>query len=243
MQIYLIDDGSTDDTVFRIRNAYPNVKIIEGDGFWYWAKSMSVGDVYSSSDLRNVLWLNDDVRICPDSLSRSIELSNANPGSIIVGQCFSKESGALTYGGLSKHPWHPFKFSLIEATTQAMRCDTFNGNFVLIPRRVREVLGPIDGHFGHRFADLDYGLRSSKQGFSNLILPGVAGHCERNVIRANSNPIKRVIETGSVKNLPFKALRRFTKKHASHGAWIYILAPYIKAFLGIRQREISKDSM
>ena len=113
MQIYLIDDGSTDDTVFRIRNAYPNVKIIEGDGFWYWAKSMSVGDVFSSSDLRNVLWLNDDVRICQDSLSRSIELSNANPGSIIVGQCFSKESGALTYGGLSKHPWHPFKFSLI----------------------------------------------------------------------------------------------------------------------------------
>jgi GT2 family glycosyltransferase len=242
LRIILVDDGSTDDTITRVRQTHPEVEIISGDGTWFWAKSMSVADEFCADSMSDLLWINDDVRLLPDSLSRTIALSSANPENIIVGQCYSKTNGSLTYGGLVKHSRHPFKYFLVESIDSPITCDTFNGNFIFVPKIIRQVVGPIDGEFGHRFADLDYGLRSLNLGFKNLILPGVVGFCERNKVMPINNPVKRVLQTGASKNLPFKALWRFVKKHGSHGSWIYILFPYLKAFLGVKQREINQDA-
>ena len=241
LRIVLVDDGSTDDTVARIRDSHPDVEIISGDGTWYWAKSMSVADEYCEDNLSDLLWINDDVRLFPDSISRALELSVANPGNIIVGQCFSEKNGNLTYGGLAKHASHPFKYYMVESIDMPSLCDTFNGNFVFVPMNIRKEIGPIDGKFGHRFADLDYGLRSINSGFSNLILPGAIGYCERNTTTQSNNALRRVLQTAAPKNLPIKALWRFVKKHGKRGSWIYILIPYIKAFLGVKQREIAQE--
>lgn len=238
LRIVLVDDGSTDDTIARIRLSHPDVEIIAGDGTWYWAKSMSVADEYCADEESDLLWVNDDVRLLSDSISRAVALSSTNPGSIIVGQCYSK-NGTLTYGGLAKHSWHPFKYFLVESFSSPVTCDTFNGNFIFVPKNIRKAIGPIDGEFGHRFADLDYGLRSLKLGFANLIIPGAIGFCERNTTTPRKSAIRRVLDTGAPKNLPIKALWRFVKKHGKRGSCIFIPIPYIKALFGFSQREIA----
>jgi GT2 family glycosyltransferase len=241
LEIFLLDDGSTDDTVDLVSSSFPEVKILVGDGTWYWAKSMSFIDELSARELRDVLWLNDDVQLLPDTISRLVDYSSANSESIVIGQCYSEVSGLITYGGLRRHVRHPFKFFLLEATGEAIECDTFNGNIVFIPKKIREAVGSIDGKFGHRFADIDYGLRSSSKGFTNIVLPGVAGYCERNTFVSSPNPLIRFREVRSKKNLPFYSLSRFAKKHAGPSAMFYIMIPYIKTLLGIKQREISKE--
>lgn len=47
-------------------------------------------------------------------------------------------------------------------TGKIEKIDSFNGNIVLIPLSVFNILGFNDNYFTHSFGDLDYGLRAKK---------------------------------------------------------------------------------
>jgi GT2 family glycosyltransferase len=76
--------------------------------------------------------------------------------------------------------WRPLKFDLIEPGEQVKRCDTINGNCVLIPRNVVQVVGNLDPAFTHYAGDWDYGLRAAQQGCSVWVAPGYVGTCSQN---------------------------------------------------------------
>lgn len=54
----------------------------------------------------------------------------------------------------------------------------FNGNIVLIPQSVYQVLGNLDYYFTHSKGDFDYGLRAQQQGIDIFQTEKYLGECE-----------------------------------------------------------------
>ena len=172
--VYLVNDGSTDGTEEAVRSRFPEVKIINGDGFLYWNRGMHLAwnTASKSSDYDYYLWLNDDTFVFNDALKTVIDISESkNDEAIIVGAtCSSFNKDITTYGGRDNKP--------IPVNGEIQKCITFNGNFVLVPRRVFNKLGNLDYYFRHSFGDIEYGLRANKYGINSFITGHHIGICD-----------------------------------------------------------------
>lgn len=184
---YLVDDGSTDGTAEAVAQSYPQVKILQGDGSLFWNGGTHLAFAEASKyDYDFYLWLNNDTFLDPNALSNLLETYNylrdqSEHRAIITGSTCDSKTKALTYGGVVRRSrWRPLKFDLVEPGEQAKRCDTMNGNCVLIPRSVVQIVGNLEPAFTHYAGDWDYGLRARRQGCTVWIAPGYVGTCSQN---------------------------------------------------------------
>jgi len=197
----LVDDGSSDGTAAAVRQAASvPIEIIDGDGNWFWARSLATAErraLESAGDADFLLWLNDDVALDNNAVTRLLAAAKRYPAAAIVGSVRDSETGLLTYGGLKRAGRHPLAFAPIEPhETDATPAATMNGNVVLVPVPLARQLGGVDGEFSHAFADIDYGLRAAALGAGPIVAPGTYGTCSRN--RTTTSPTRR------------EAWRRFT---------------------------------
>jgi len=187
LNIYLVDDGSTDGTAEAIKELHPNVMVLHGDGNLFWNGGMRFAFAEASkADFDYYLWLNDDTVLYPRAITtlldalHHLENQNNNPV-IVVGSTQDPETDALTYGGLAQRNWwHPLRFDLLEPSPNLQPCDTLHGNCVLISRDVAKVVGNLDPAFKHNLGDYDYGLRARRKGCTIWMTSGYIGTCSPN---------------------------------------------------------------
>ncbi len=175
LDVYVVDDGSTDGTSEDITKFFPQVNLIKGDGNLFWNRGMHKAweEAAKAKNYDFYLWLNDDTNIVYDCIERLLTLSSANKDTaIIIGStCASGNPNQITYGG-----WKNGK--LLTDLTKPNKCRTMNGNIVLIPKSVYDVLGMNDPTFRHCLGDTDYALRAYEQGIDCLTGIGVFGECD-----------------------------------------------------------------
>lgn len=240
LEVFLVDDGSTDGTEQAVRERYPRVNIIKGDGNLFWNGGMRVAfDAALAKSFDCYLWLNDDTLLYPTALqsllSTSKQLTNsANKGMIVVGSTQDETSGQLSYGGVVRpSKWKLTAFKLIAPGDAPVECETMNGNCVLIPHEVARVIGGMEPRFAHAMGDLDYGLRAGYAGFSVWVMPGYVGTCSNNPATGSFNDASlsvsvRLKKILSPKGVPLNSWRVFTQRHAGMLWPIYWLWPYVK---------------
>lgn len=242
--VYLVDDGSTDDTAAAVRQAYPQVRILQGNGslFWnggmHWAFAEAIKHNYDY-----YLWLNDDTLLYPKALGTLLAtfgslVKQGNVRSIITGSTCDPQTGALTYSGMVRSSWwHPLKFGLVEPAEEAKTCHTMNGNCVLIPREVAKLVGNLDPAFIHSTGDLDYGLRVRQQKGSVWLAPGYIATCAQNPRRGScwhdpdltlGERLQKVVQP---KGLPLGEWKVFAQRHAGLLWPFYWLLPYVRLLL------------
>lgn len=189
LDIYLLDDGSTDGTTSSVQMAFPNVQITQGDGNLFWGGGMNVAMSQAiQSDPDFILMLNDDVALFSTAIASSLADyetaagSQSDPKQIIVGATSAPGKSDITYSGFRRTKrLDPSKVERIFPDSNSLRaCDTMNGNFVLVPRSVFTKLGPIDPAFVHQLGDLDYGYRAKKIGGKIWIAKQPIGECAAN---------------------------------------------------------------
>lgn len=74
LNVFLVDDGCTDGTGDAVRSAYPQVQVIQGTGDLFWCNGMRLAWEHAAKeDPDFYLWLNDDVQLRDDAVSRLIE--------------------------------------------------------------------------------------------------------------------------------------------------------------------------
>ena len=173
IEVFLVDDASTDGTSAAIAHQFPKVNIIEGNGNLYWNRGMHKAweTAAKTKDFDYYLWLNDDTFLVKEAIANLLQKTFSN--AIVCGATQSFEDKTITYGGFKKNP---DRLIIPNGTFQEL--DYCNGNCVLIPRAVFRLVGNLDPVFHHAVGDFDYSLRAKKLGVGLFIAPSCIGFCE-----------------------------------------------------------------
>lgn len=188
LDVYLVDDGSTDGTGEAVKKAYPEVKVMQGTGSLFWNGGMRLAfEAAIAQDYDGYLWLNDDTILYPDALRSLLDAAEnlAQKGfekAIVAASTQDPQTGEFTYGGMKQKGcfYPPFRMDEVHPSNVPLQCDTTCGNFVLIPRDVVSEIGNLDPQLTHYAGDWDYGLRAKRAGSTIWIAPGYQGTCPRN---------------------------------------------------------------
>ena len=246
ISVYLVDDASTDGTKDAVLQTYPQVKIFSGDGNLFWNGGMRLAFSEAMKDDPDYyLWLNDDTLIEPEALSKLLATSHqlteqGDTRAIVAGSTRDPQTGAFTYGGAVRSRWwHPIYLQPVIPTELMQPCDTMNGNCVLIPRSVVEIVGNLDSTFKHYAGDYDYGLRSRQKGCTIWIAPGYVGTCAPNphagrqaaTTLALAEQLKRVnqpkgLALQDITLQPFEEWKVYAKRHGGLFWQFFWLLPY-----------------
>ncbi|KAA6303736.1 MAG: N-acetylglucosaminyl-diphospho-decaprenol L-rhamnosyltransferase [Candidatus Ordinivivax streblomastigis] len=176
IDVYLVDDGCTDGTPQAIREQFPQVNIIQGDGNLYWNRGMHLAweTAAKAKNYDYYLWLNDDTNLYPNALEKLIYACSATGNNALI--CSTLQSAITyksTYGGRKSS-------QLLIPNGELQECESMNGNCVLVPHSIYEKVGNLDYVFRHAIGDLDYGYRVRQAGFRLYVSSNYLGTCENN---------------------------------------------------------------
>jgi GT2 family glycosyltransferase len=177
INVFLVDDASTDGTAEAITASFPNVNIIQGNGNLYWNRGMHLAwqTAALTKDFDYYLWLNDDTFLFEDALLNLLKIAQMyNNESAICGSTISLITNTISYGGNSKEG------KLLIPNGEIQESYSFNGNVVLIPKSVYQIVGILDKRFPHAIGDFEYALRIRKYKLKSFITDIFIGSCEGN---------------------------------------------------------------
>lgn len=240
----LVDDGSTDGTAQMVRERFPGVEVLEGDGHLYWNGGMHRAFAHAlRKGFDAYLWLNDDTFLDPEALTtlvnawRDTRLAPAGRA-ILIGSTRDPGSGVMTYGGFGVGGrWRPLRFRPVIPCDVAQVCATMNGNCVLIPDVVARELGNLDPVFAHAMGDIDYGLRARRQGIPLWVVPGFIGTCRSHAGDQTRHeqrlPFRvRWQKVVGRKRLPPRSWLVLVRRHGGILWPLQWISPYVKVLLG-----------
>jgi GT2 family glycosyltransferase len=248
LDVYLVDDGSTDGTGDAIRAMFPDVTVIAGDGSLFWSGGMTLAWRHAArASPAFYLWLNDDTNLLPGGLATLLKTwedqhAAGLASGIVVGSCCDPVTGEHSYGGVRMRDAHPGRLDkVVPDPVRVIRCDTFEGNLVLIPKTTFEVLG-IARTFRHSIMDNDYGLFAKRHRIPVIIAPGILAECALNPIFEcphsawQDRRLPRTLRWKKLvdrKGLPPADWWRFLWAHARLRAFLYWPVPYVRVWLGL----------
>lgn len=209
---------------------FPATHVIHGTGTLFWAGGMRLGYQNCSHLPHNFLCpFNDDIRLTETALRELIEAHDylhKNTGhrrNIIAGSFYSQITGRQTYGGYRRRQGlHPLRIEIVPPTPFLQSIDTFNMNLALIPSDVLLDLGFLAPYFRHSGADIEYGMRATRNHVGCWLAPGYSGVCERNDAASESR-CQRVTHAFGTKGAPFPQTTRYFREYGGFFWPIWLL--------------------
>ena len=158
-----------------------------------------------------------------------------NPRPVIVG-AMRDGDGKCSYGGIKYYSG--IHYNQVGPDAADRSCDTFNANFVAVPKEIFSAVPIIDKAYIHSLGDFDYGLQIKKAGYRIEVTDHFVGICNNNPSTGTWNDRslsrgERIKRKESVKGAPAKQWFYFLKKNFGLGyALLYSATPYIRIMLG-----------
>jgi GT2 family glycosyltransferase len=173
-------DGCTDGSQDAVREQFPEVLAVEGDGNLWWSGSINAG-IKSALALgvKYVCLLNDDVQPAPGMLAALVLAARDRPGAVVgpLICCLHDPERIWSVGGVTN--W--LRSGTAMRATQQLPDEWGNvplevhwlpGMGTLIPVTVFEIIGVMDErNLPQYFADADFCLRARRQGIPILLCP------------------------------------------------------------------------
>ena len=208
--VIVVDNGSTDDSPSRIRNAFPDLTIIElgrNSGF---AGGCNAGIRHALSQGSEFVWLlNIDTTVDRDALRALVDKARCSPRLAACGSAiyFMDDPQRLqAWGGghvnfwlgRSRHYVQPVPDRSVEFIT---------GASMLISRKAIESIGLLDEHFFMYWEDADYCFRLRASGWELAVAgPSRVWHKGSSTVGKESARLDRYFNSSA---------KRFFRKHAA----------------------------
>ncbi len=168
--LILIDDGSTNGVVENLKDRFPEIEVLRGDGNLWWAGGMKVGMVRALElNVDAVVWLNHDCTPDPGAIRGLASLAAQEGTGAVSGWCYCREDSAF---GVSPG-FRNFK----EITKDELEggglitVDGVNGNCTAISAASIRAVGFPETEFHPHYGDGPYTWRLHQGGFINKVCP------------------------------------------------------------------------
>jgi GT2 family glycosyltransferase len=165
LTVIVVDNGSTDDSVARIRSAHPDILLLESGKNLGFAAGNNIAIRYALAHNADCVWLlNNDTKPAPDSLSALVAklLTDQRIGAV-ASICYYADAPSTVeaWGGARVNLWVGYGRN----STQPRRDDWFqslNGTSLLVARAAIEDAGLLDEGFFLYWEDTEFCLRLRK---------------------------------------------------------------------------------
>ena len=187
VDVFLTDDGSTDDTSKILRNRFSAkpLHILSGNGNLYWNGGMinSWKAAIEHGGYDGYLWLNNDTIVLPNlwnELEQADEYSRKQfgKGGIYVGSTKDPLTGEFTYGGFEFTNQWTLKDRFLHPNGHFQLCQCAHGNVTYISHDVVEKMGILCEQYLHGGGDHDYTYLAYQAGFPLIVSKDYVGICE-----------------------------------------------------------------
>ncbi len=174
-KVIVIDNGSTDNSVSRIRNRFPEVDIMElGENLGY-AKGNNAGIRVALERGADYVWLlNNDTTVEAHALRALVERAESDPKIGAVGSAIysaSEPSRLQTWGGGRVNFWLGRAVKFADRVAEE-RLQYLTGASLFLRRQVVESLGLLDEEFFMYWEDADYCFRMRRSGWHLAVAEG-----------------------------------------------------------------------
>jgi GT2 family glycosyltransferase len=233
LEVYLLDDGSTDGTGDAVRAEFPQVRVFQGDGSHFWSGGMRLlFEEAKKGDYSGYLWLNDDIELDNDALTRIFDWADRSAGSGILGGSMRFPGRPdVSYGGSLKLTPHPMRFTLQKPDSDNLvEVHVMNGNFYYIPKKIVDSVGGINPGLLQQGADYEYATRARQAGFKVYLLPGTYGVCDTNDFGPRLRGFAGLRKISKPRHLPYGPTKAYYKTMAGSAwpLWLHVL--YVRTF-------------
>jgi GT2 family glycosyltransferase len=166
-----LDDASPDKTGEEVKEAFPEVEVLYGNGKLYWAGGVRLILEHLAEKINEydgILFANDDIEFEKDAIRTLVELAhsrNAIVGGTVLTRDGKVESSGSRLGRICKP-----RVRLVIANGTIQECQLLPGHILYMPIGIFKEIG-IDPNLPYRFIDLEMTLRASRQGIPVLLAP------------------------------------------------------------------------
>lgn len=205
-EVVVVDNGSTDDSVARIREAYPEVVLLETGANRGFSHGNNAGIRHALTEDADHVWLlNNDTVVDPDALAALVDATDASVGAVGSVLYSSPERDEIqVYGGGWVRPWIGVSRALLSPEEEA-KLQFVIGASLLIRREALEGVGLLDDGFFMYWEDADYGFRLREAGWKLTIASESRVWHKGSAVPSEKNPLHETyFNAGAV---------RFFRKH------------------------------
>lgn len=180
-KVIVVVDGSNDGTIEMLKLDFPNVSIVEGNGNWWWTKSINEGLKYAlKNKFSEFLLMNDDTSVETFFLTNLLKLYNSNSNRGVLGAIsITKEVPfRIFYSGTKRVNWFFAKhykyhklFEKYNNTISGIHKTVFiPGRGMLFDLNVLNEIGYLnEEQFPQYYSDFDFSYSAYKKGIPTNI--------------------------------------------------------------------------
>lgn len=166
--LFVVDNGSTDDSLQRIREGFPSVELIVNDRNLGFAGGCNVGIARALQwDAKYVWLLNNDAVVDPHALSAMVEVAELDSGAGAIGSSiyyFDEPLAIQAWGGGRVDFWLG-RVRHIVAPIPSSDIHYITGTSLLIRSEALRQVGGLDSSFFMYWEDADFSFRLRKAGW------------------------------------------------------------------------------
>jgi hypothetical protein len=179
-EIIVVDNGSEDDSVSKIKRCFPKVNVVENERNFGFAGGNNIGIRHAvESDADYILLINNDTTVDENFLQELVKAGELDNKVGILGPkiYFYKEPKKIWFAG-GKVNWLKNKGTHIGLGeidsvqyNNKKEVDYLTGCCLLVKREVVEKIGGLSEDYFLYYEDVDFSLRAKKAGYKCLYVP------------------------------------------------------------------------